>query len=405
MKRWLIISILLMVLMVLFVFGTAMNPSASRIKTTTVTREPLAVWSVYKGRLEARKFVMIMSGFRGNATVIELAPEGTNVSKGDVLVRFDSASLEREVLKLERDCALAKSELASLKHAELPLELRDLEMNFMEIRATLRAEQQYLKASIQLAKEGLVSKPEIKQQKLKVAEIQTQLETLQQKIQLTKKYIHPSALKRAQVKLASAQQELKLAKQQLQNSVVAAPSDGIVIYKTLPIATEFRTIRIGDSIYPNQPFMVLPDMGDLVVHCEVPEIELARIQEGKDAFIQSLAYPGVKIPGVVESVDSIARSLPGQPGWQKFFHVVIGLKDVDSRLRLGMAVTTHILSYYNLEAVVIPRNAVSWEAGKPFARLLSDSIQETRQLALGMGNEKNYEIIEGLKPGDEVIVN
>ncbi|NOR66071.1 MAG: hypothetical protein GQ528_01790, partial [Woeseiaceae bacterium] len=276
MKRWLIISILLMVLMVLFVFGTAMNPSASRIKTTTVTREPLAVWSVYKGRLEARKFVMIMSGFRGNATVIELAPEGTKVSKGDVLVRFDSASLEREFLRLERDCALAKSELDSLKHDELPLELRDLEMDFMEIRATLRAEQQYLKASIQLAKEGLVSKPEIKQQKLKVAEIKTQLETLQQKIQLTKKYIHPSALKRAQVKLASAQQELKLAKQQLQNSVVAAPSDGIVIYKTLPIATEFRTIRIGDSIYPNQPFMVLPDMDDLVVHCEVPEVELAR---------------------------------------------------------------------------------------------------------------------------------
>jgi HlyD family secretion protein len=401
MKRWITISILLMVLF----FGTAVNPSSPGIKTTTVTKAPFAVWSVYQGRLNARRSVMIMSRFRGNATVIELAPEGTRVSKGDVLVRFDSATLEREVLKLKRDCALAKSELDSLEHAELPLELRDIEMSLMEIRASLRAEQQYLKASIQLAKEGLVSDPEIKQQKLKVAEVKTQLETLAQKKQLTQKYIHPSALKRAHVKLASAQQELKLAEQQLQNSVVLAPSDGVVIYKTLPIATDFRTIRIGDSVYPNQPFMLLPDMDDLVVHCEVPEMEFARIQEGKDAFIQSLAYPGVKIPGTVESVDPIARSLPGQPAWQKFFHVVIGLKDVDSRLRLGMAVTTHILSYYNSNAVVIPRTAVKWEAGRAFAKLLSGSFQQTRQLTLGLGNEKHFEIIEGLTPGDEVIVN
>lgn len=401
MKRWLIISILLIAL---FVFGIALNPSVSPRKTTNVVKGPLTVWSDYEGRLEATRVVMIMSRFRGNATVVELAPEGTKVSKGDVLVRFDSSSLEREVLKLERDCALAKSELDSLEHAELPLELRDLEMELMETRSTLSAEQQYLDASFQLAKEGLVSEQEIEQQKLKVSEITTQLETLKLKMQLTKEYLHPSALKRAQVKLTSAKQELKLADQQLQNSVVLAPSDGVVIYKRIYIVTEFRTIRIGDSVFPNQPFMVLPDMNDFVVHCQVPEGELSRIRKGKNVFIRPLAYPGVRLRGVVETIGSTAQNLPGQPGWQKFFHVVIGLKDTDSQLRPGMSVTAHILSYQNLEAVLIPRTAVWWEAGKPFGKVLTGSSQETRQLKLGMGNEKSYEVIEGLKPGDKVVV-
>jgi HlyD family secretion protein len=385
-------------------FFTFLSPSTNQGKTVKVMREPLSVWSVYEGKLEARKVVMIMSKFRGNATVIELAPEGEKVSKGDILVRFDSSALEREVLKLERDYALSQSELESLKNAKLPLELRDLEIKLLEAQATLSSEQQYLDAIIELAKEGLISEQEIEQQRLKIAKIITQLKTLEQQMRLTKEFLHPSELKRAQAKLASAEQELRLAREQLKNSVVLAPSDGIVVYKPLPIGTEFRMVRVGDTIYPNQPFMILPDMSDLIVHCEIPENELSRVQKGKVTVIQPLAYPDVKLQGIVETVGSMAQESPGRPTWQKFFRVIIGLKDIDARLRPGMSVTTHILSYHNPDAIVIPRTSVKWESGKPFVKVITHPSQQRRELKLGMSNEVSYEVLEGVKLGDEVLI-
>lgn len=405
MKRRLITLILLGVPFAAYLlFASMWTASPAPAKTAKVVREPLAVWSSYEGTLESRTVRMIMSNFRGNATVIQLAADGAKVSTGDVLVRFDSSALERDVLKLERDYTLAQSELDSLKYAEIPLELRDLEMTLTETRSTLSAEQQYLDASIELAKEELVSAQEVEQQKDKVAEITAQLQTVELQLQLTREHLHPSALKRAQAKLASAEQQLTLARKQVQNSVVRAPSDGVVVYKPLHIGTDFRMIRVGDTVYPNQPFMVLPYMKDLVVHCQVPEAELSRVAKGKDVFIQPLAYPGMRLRGVVETVGSTAENAPGRPAWQKFFHVVIALIDADRSLRPGMSVTAHILSYYKADAISIPRAAVRWEAGKPFGKVVTPSSHETRLLTLGMANERNYEVIEGLQPGTVVLI-
>jgi multidrug efflux pump subunit AcrA (membrane-fusion protein) len=113
----------------------------------------------------------------------------------------------------------------------------------------------------------------------------------------------------------------------------------------------------------------------------------------------------MRLSGVVESVSSMAQSPPGRPSWQRFFHVVIGFKDkdVDPRLRPGMSVTAHILSYHNPEAILIPRTAVGWESGKPFVNVVNGSSHERRQIKLGMANEKMYEVIEGLKPGEEIL--
>ena len=61
-------------------------PATAR-STAKVMREPLTVWATYLGRLEPKSPVVVMSWFRGNSTVVELAAEGARVSKGDVLAR------------------------------------------------------------------------------------------------------------------------------------------------------------------------------------------------------------------------------------------------------------------------------------------------------------------------------
>ena len=373
-------------------------------KTIKVARETLAVWSTYEGVLESRSPTLVMSRVRGGETlVVEIAPEGPAVSRGDLLVQFDATVLEREVIRLERDYAAAESELNSFQHAKAMLELRGLKKKVVEARTSLTAEQNYLNSLIQLAKEDLVSEQEIDQQKAKVTEITSNLDTSQLELKLTMDYLHPATLKRAQAKLDAAVQELRLAREQVQNSIILAPKDGVVIYKPLHIGAEFRTVRIGDILYPNQPFMMLTDMHDLVVHCDVPEAELGRVQEGKEVFIQPLAFSGVRLRGVVENISPMAQNAPGRPVWEKFFHIVIGLSEGNAQLRPGMSVTAQVLSSYKENALAIPRTAVWWDDGKPYGKVVTGSSQEIRPLKLGMANERAYEVLEGLELGTEIV--
>jgi multidrug resistance efflux pump len=378
-------------------------PATAR-STAKVMREPLTVWATYLGRLEPKSPVVVMSWFRGNSTVVELAAEGARVSKGDVLARLDSSAVERDIVKLEKDHALAESELVSFRSAKAPLELQELLIKLNEARAAFAAEQNYLAAIAELAKEGVISRQEIAQQKDKVEALKTQVEKGEMQVRLTREYLHPSELKRAQARLAAAEHELMLARQQLRESVIRAPSDGLVIHMPLHVGNELRTLRAGDSLYPNLPFMMLHDMKELVVQGEVPEGELSRVQQGQEAIVTPLAYPELRLRAVVERISPMAKSAPGQPAWQKSFQFVVRVLAPDARLRPGMSVTTHVLAYHNPSAISVPRSAVSWHDGKPFAYVRTGEGSERRALRLGAGNDKLYEVLDGLQPGAEVAV-
>ncbi len=371
---------------------------------TEIKRGPLQVWSVYEGSLESRFRKNIMSQSMGPVTIVELAAEGTLVRQGDVVARFDSSQVERDVVRLERDHALAKAELESLENAKLPLELRDLEMQLVDARAQGDSEAQYLADSRQLLAEDLVSEQEVKQQEAKAAAAKALVEKLELQLRLTKEYLHPSALERARATLASAEQELASARQNIESCTIKAPADGMVVYRPVHAGGEFRTVRVGDTLYRSQPFMALPDMNDPVVQCDVPESELSRVNAGSAVMVVPLAYPDLRLGGAVESVGTMAQSLTGRPGSQRYFHVVIGLGEADARLRDGMSVRVSILSYASADALLVPRLCVEWDGETPYCEIARGGRRVRRELKLGMANDQYFEVVGGLEAGDRVVM-
>ena len=389
----------------LFLLGGAVHsPSISGNNIVHAKQEPLVVWASYQGQLESNTVSTIMSRFYGTATIIDIVPEGIRVSKDDVLVRFDSSDLERELVKLERDVTLARLDLNGLEKAELPLELKNIEVELSKAILDYETESQYLVESIKLSEEGLVSDQEVKKQKLKVDEITTLLDTLKLQKKLTEEYLHPSRLETARATLASAEQERDLTRGQLDESIIHAPMDGVTSYRPISVGGEFRVVRIGDTVFPNQPFMVIPNINDLVIHIEVPENELSRVREGNRVIIYPVAFPRLKLNGVVRSVGAIAQSSPLHPAWQKYFRATIDLEDNKRELRPGMSVTANIFSYSNEDAIVIPRTTVSWENGQPYAQVVNGSKVEKRALELGMSNNEMFEVVAGVLPGDGLVI-
>jgi RND family efflux transporter MFP subunit len=252
--------------------------------------------------------------------------------------------------------------------------------------------------------EELVSEQEVEQQQLKVKQSKSRLAKLELELDLTRRYLHPSQIEKAEARLASAKQELNIARAQLNACTVTAPSDGIVVYRPIHVGGEYRSVRVGDSIYKNQPFMYIPDMSDLVVNCYVPEAELSRVNEGGECLITSLAYPDMTLTGQVETIGFMAQNKPGQKNWQKYFRVVVALKSVDERLRTDMSVQTRICSYRNDRALLIPRKAVRWDKGVPYCRVKMGHRVERRSLKLGRADRTDYEVLAGVAEGDRVVV-
>ncbi len=388
-----------------FLFGSAQSSSVTGKKQITILKKPFYVWSAYQGRIESRTVEMIMSKSQGGAIIVNIVPEGQRVAKGDVLVRFDSSAFERELVKLKRDHALAESELESLKQAELPLINRETEVKLLEVRVELNAEEQYLESIIQFAKEGLGTEADVNQQRMKVEKIKMELDTLELQKKLASEYLHPSRLKRAVSKRDSALQELNIVKKQIENSTIRAPIDGVAVLRPIGVGQEHRIVRVGDTVYPNQPFMVIPHMQELIVRLEIPEGELSRVREGLEVIVQPLAFPEMNLKGTVKTVGSIARALPDKPAWKKYFHTIISMKDYDAKVRPGMTVTAQVLSYYRQDALLINRRAVTWKDGIPFCRVVSKGSIKNVALELGQANDSQFEVIKGLNSGDEVLIN
>ena len=380
------------------------SPRNAEDTLVEVTAGRFEVWSVYEGFLESHNVRDILSQLNGPAAIVELADDGSMARAGDVVVRFDGSTWERELVRLERDRTLASEDLKTLTNAKLPLELRDLEMRLAEARRHYSQDLDALEDNRDLLRSGLIATQEVAQQEMRADLSRATAAALEEQADLTRRYLHPAAIERAKAVLSSAEQEVGMAAKQVSNCVVRAPGDGMLGYKTISVGGEFRTVRIGDSVFKNQPFMTISDMSNLVLRCDVPEAELRRIPPGAPALVSPVACPETPLKGSVAAVGSMAQSVAGKPGMQKYFHAVVRLEERNPLLRPGMSAQVRVLSYSNGAALRLPRAAIWWEGETPYCERKRGRSVERVRLTLGMANEMQIEVIGGVRAGDRVVV-
>jgi multidrug resistance efflux pump len=374
-------------------------------RTATITEAPFELWTVSEGEIESLNMQVIMSRFKGKTTIIYLAPEGSAVTQDTLLVEFESATLEQDIEKLQHDLRSAKADLNSQRNAELPMEIAELENQIAETRFNYESEVNYLDDSHELVADGLISTQEVVQQQHKVDSLDATLNQLETKKELTEKYLHPARLQQAEDLVAKLETELEAAREQFAECRIYSPASGMVTYAPLHISGEYRTVRIGDSVNQNQPFMHLPDMTNLVVQCYIPEADLALAQPGFPAKITPVSFPDLTLRGEVINIGAMAQRRPGKPRWQKYFIITVSLNDFDPRLRTGMSAEVSIRSAHETHALLIPRTAVYWDTEQPYCMMIENSsLPQRRDLVLGPANDFYYVVESGVAPGDLVML-
>jgi membrane fusion protein, heavy metal efflux system len=174
--------------------------------------------------------------------------------------------------------------------------------------------------------------------------------------------------------------------------IIRAPIAGTVVEKLI---TPGQLLQAGTT-----PCFTVADLSKVWVMAQVSAAELAAIRVGDPAQVDS-GMPGVALPGTVDNIAAVvnpdtravaARIVVPNPG------------DV---LRKQMYVRVRIQSRQAGQGLLMPVSAMLRDdENLPFAYVVQhDGSFARRHVTLGPRNGDQYEVSDGLKPGDQIVVD
>jgi HlyD family secretion protein len=435
----------------------AATARADELVTFTIRPGPLPVTVVERGLLEASESNDVYSLVEGQTTIISLVPEGSRVTKGDIVCELDSAFLRDQLVNTQ--IGIKSAEIA-YQNATTAREVAELAVaEFTE--ATFKHELNTLKAELDAAQMG-IEKAESRLERARrarqrlsevqasnkaastssdiVAELdvndridaaeqalareKSALELAKSKRGILEKYTRDKTIKslsvdveakRADELAKNASRELQLSKarkleRQIVGCKIMAPATGAVVYANDPLRAAMRAfpqIEEGATVRERQKILSVIDLnGPKLVSAAVEELNIRKVTRKMKARIRVDAFPDHVFDGTVGQVNALPNvRLPNQ-GDTRFYTTKIKIEDGIPGLRPGMTASVEILIDKRDNVLSVPVQAVFRYEGKDHLAIKkSGGGIELRDVRLGISNGTYVEISQGINSGDTVVVN
>lgn len=207
----------------------------------------------------------------------------------------------------------------------------------------------------------------------------------------------------AQAQLSQAQASLAGIEQQIQDSVLLAPLDGVVTAINYEVGEQFGT--------SGQPMITILVNNSFNIEVDIAESNISKIKIADAVDITFDAFPDDFIlPGRISFIEP-AQTLIQDVVYYKvkidFVDLNESLQQIAARnltLKAGMTVNLVITTDKREQAVQVPARALIEKDGQKIVRLLINDILQEVPVTTGLrGDEGMLEILSGIKAGDQVI--
>ena len=366
------------------------------LPTAEVVRGDFAVTHFEGGEVRAASGEVVASPrIGGRLKIVHLWPEGEHVDVGDLILQFDPAEFEREMLDREGRLEQAHSDFAKAK-AERGQRLADIKRNIQQRQAELklaalnRERQEF--ASIIDQEQG-----HIKLQKARRAVAEARQESIAQEV------VNRVDFRKHELNIARRQERYQRARRDYERTSIRAEKPGIVVYRKIwkPGTDEDGKVAVGDQVWGGRALLDIPDLNKMQVLCLIGEMDIERMHVGQRAYIRLEAFPGPVFNGVVSGLAPMASPQPGAPDIQ-VFELVIDIDEQDERLKPGMSAEVEIVLETIPEALSVPLNALfEREDGLVAFRLANGKFAEV-PVVIGHKNATAAVVASGLAAGDVV---
>lgn len=321
-------------------------------------------------------------------TVKWIAPEGAEMKKGDRVIELDNSTFSTNLDAKRQALAQAQQQLQQ-KDAEWAADTLEKQLDVERKRS------EYDKAKIEASMpREIISAREYndRQIKFKRAEVERAkaIDVLKSQTRSVK-----SDRDNLLLTLQKVQRELTIAEQAINELILRAPTNGIVVIRDHP--WEGRKLQEGDGVFVGWTLAQFPEMASLRIEADLADVDDGRIGAGMPATIVIDAYPNMSFPGRVTSISAVAQEA-NRMSLKRSFRVLVALDKLDlSRMRPGLSsrVIVHAVSQRN--ALMIPRAALDFGSAKPRARLASGKLID---IILGACNAQECIVKSGLNEGE-----
>ncbi|HVS64780.1 MAG TPA: efflux RND transporter periplasmic adaptor subunit [Thermoanaerobaculia bacterium] len=318
---------------------------------------PLGIRHLLTGELEAAEAVQFITPNVGMwpLQVQRLLPNGARVRAGEIVVEFDNSNLlttldnqQGTVIRAQADLEATRSlQAEQVREKELALEQRKAEAEKARISASLPPG---LKADIEYEKLQL----ELRRAELAEEEARASLGSTREAAR--------AEIGIKEVELERAWQDLRHAEHSLEQVVLRAPEDGIlVVHNNRQLD---RTFQSSDAAQPGEAVASLPDLETLRVRARLFDVDEGDLRTGAPVSITLDAYSERRFEGVIREVQKIAQQ-PSRRSSRRTFDVLVELGAIDLDLMLpGMSAKITVeetvsADEHGCEPLLAPRRALS----------------------------------------------
>jgi len=277
----------------------AKKQQAPTVQTALVTRRDIIIDAQANGNIEPIAVIEVKSKASGVITKMTVET-GTRVNPGDLLVQIDTRDVQNRFDQAQASLAAAE--------AKLSVSESDKKRNEEMFKARVITPQEFEKVAVDYenAKSGVVS----------------------------------------------AKANLDIARQQLEDATVRAPSEGTIIDKTVSEGTVIASAT--GSVSGGTTIVKMADLGVVRIRALFNETDIGNVHAGQAANVTVDAYSDKRFSGVVEKIEPQAVVQQNVT----MFPVLVNLQNQEGLLRPGMNGQVSVLIDERDNVVAIPNDAI-----------------------------------------------
>ena len=338
----------------------AMRPRAVTVETVRATRASVSQAAAgtpiltATGYIVPRRKAVVSAKIQGRLSELRVE-EGSRVKRGEILARLDNADLVAQAQRAAASVARAEADLNEARRQE--------------------------RLNESLAREKVAS--------------QDQLEAARSRVAI------------AEASLLQAQADREYAAAEVQNTIIRAPFDGVVVRKMAEVGESVAPIPPGVNLSTSSGAVVaLADLDTLEVEADVAESNVAQLQDGQPAEVTVEAFPDRRYKAVLRQV------IPTADRTKATVQVKVTILDKDRNLKPEMTARVTFVAARPAgpdaaapagPAVVVPQEAVVTRDGRTQVFEVLGGRARLRPVTTGGVRQGRIVITEGLS-GAELLV-
>jgi HlyD family secretion protein len=158
----------------------------------------------------------------------------------------------------------------------------------------------------------------------------------------------------------------------------------------------------GELTSNAQPMITLVDLSSFRITVEVDEVDIGQLEVGQPATVVVDSLPDAPLVGRIASiatVPSVAQGVITYP-------VEVELEETPPGLRVGMSANVDILTEERASVLLVPNRAIQIDrdTGELYVERMNGEATERAEITIGLRDETNSEVLEGLQDGDVVLI-